>query len=101
GAASAHVAAMERPAAAGAGTSATPTLAARTLVNGLHNQSEQLDQCGVCHARRVRLREDPSHERMHDTWRPELLGDGLYFTDGQIKDEGVGIGSLLPSKRRA
>lgn len=74
---------------------------ARRFVNGLHMQSEQLDQCGACHARRVRLREDPAHERMHDTWRPELLRDGLYFDDGQIKDEVFEIGSFLQSKMAA
>ena len=95
GAGSTHVEATERRDDAVAGTPATPTLAARALVNGLHTQAEQLDQCGVCHARRVRLREDPSRERMHDTWRPELLQDGLYFVDGQIKDEVFEIGSFL------
>jgi len=75
--------------------------AARVFVNGLHTQPEQLDQCGVCHARRVRLREDPAHERMLETWRPELLSDGLYFVDGQIKDEVFEIGSFLQSKMAA
>lgn len=74
---------------------------ARRSVNGLHMQTEQLDQCGACHARRVRLHEDPSHERMHDTWRPELLREGLYFDDGQIKDEVFEIGSFLQSKMAA
>ena len=42
-----------------------------------------------------------SHERMLDTWRPELLSDGLYFVDGQIKDEVFEIGSFLQSKMAA
>ena len=75
--------------------------AARNLVTGMHTQAEQLDRCGVCHARRVRLREDASDERMHETWRPELLQDGLYFADGQIKDEVFEIGSFLQSKMAA
>jgi predicted CXXCH cytochrome family protein len=75
--------------------------AARDLVTGMHTQVEQLDRCGACHARRVRLREDASHERMHDTWSPELLQDGLYFVDGQIKDEVFEIGSFLQSKMAA
>jgi predicted CXXCH cytochrome family protein len=89
GAGSAHVAAAQHGAAT------------QGLLNGLHTQPEQLDQCGACHARRVRLREDPSHERIHDTWRPELLQDGLYFTDGQIKDEVFELGSFLQSKMAA
>ena len=50
---------------------------------------------------RARLREDASHERMHDTWRPDLLQEGLYFADGQIKDEVFEIGSFLQSKMAA
>jgi predicted CXXCH cytochrome family protein len=91
GAGSAHVEAAQHP---------VPGASAQHLVSGLHTQVEQLDQCGACHARRVRLRED-SHERMHDTWRPELLQDGLYFVDGQIKDEVFEIGSFLQSKMAA
>jgi len=92
GAGSAHVEAVQH------GASGAP---ARRFVNGLHTQTEQLDQCGACHARRVRLREDASHERMHDTWRPELLQDGLYFVDGQMRDEVFEIGSFLQSKMAA
>ena len=92
GAGSAHVEAAQR------GESGA---AARDLVTGMHTQAEQLDRCGVCHARRVRLREDASNERMHDTWRPELLQEGLYFVDGQIKDEVFEIGSFLQSKMAA
>ncbi|HVY39522.1 MAG TPA: multiheme c-type cytochrome [Polyangia bacterium] len=94
GAGSAHVEAEQH-----AGPGPHPALAsAGALMNGLHTQAEQLDQCGACHAHRVRLREDASHERMHDTWRPDLLQEGLYFVDGQIKDEVFEIGSFLQSR---
>jgi len=92
GAGSAHVEAVQHSASGAS---------AMGLVRGLHTQAEQLDQCGACHARRVRLRENASHERMHDTWRPELLQDGLYFADGQIRDEVFEIGSFLQSKMAA
>jgi len=92
GAGSAHLEAVERGARGAA---------ARRTIGGLHTQTEQLDQCGACHARRLRLHEDPTHERMHETWRPELLQEGLYFTDGQIKDEVFEIGSFLQSKMAA
>ncbi len=98
GAASAHVEAARHAKPA---EHPAPGASAPRLVNGLHTQVEQLDQCGACHARRIRLREDASHERMHDTWRPELLQDGLYFVDGQIKDEVFEIGSFLQSKMAA
>ena len=98
GAGSAHVEAAQN-------ATATPHLADGTppqhFVNGLHTQAEQLDQCGACHARRVRLREDASHEHIHDSWRPELLQEGLYFVDGQFKDEVFEIGSFLQSKMAA
>jgi predicted CXXCH cytochrome family protein len=93
GAGSAHVEAAQHAAVGSA--------PARHLLRSLHTQTEQLDQCGACHARRIRLREDASHERMHDTWRPELLQEGLYFADGQIKDEVFEIGSFLQSKMAA
>jgi predicted CXXCH cytochrome family protein len=92
GAGSAHVQAAQRPAS---------RASARSFVNGLHTQAEQIDQCGACHARRIRLRDDASHEAMHDTWRPELLQDSLYFVDGQIKDEVFELGSFLQSKMAA
>jgi predicted CXXCH cytochrome family protein len=65
----------------------------------------QIDQCGACHARRVRLREASSREHMLDTmletWRPQLPQDGLYFVDGQIREEVFEIGSFLQSKMAA
>jgi predicted CXXCH cytochrome family protein len=71
-------------------------------VHGLRNQTEQINQCGVCHSRRVRLREPSPHERgldvMLQTWRPQLPQEGLYFADGQIRDEVFEIGSFLQSK---
>jgi predicted CXXCH cytochrome family protein len=94
GAGSAHIQAAQRSAVAG-------DASGRSFTNGLHTQAEQLDQCGACHARRVRLREDASHERMHDSWQPELLRDATYFADGQIKDEVFEIGSFLQSKMAA
>lgn len=67
----------------------------------LRTQRDQIDRCGSCHARRVRLREDHAHESMHGTWRPELLEDETYFVDGQIRDEVFEIGSFLQSKMAA
>jgi len=68
-------------------------------------QKAQMDQCGACHARRVRLRETSSRERMLETmletWRPQLPQDGLYFVDGQIREEVFEIGSFLQSKMAA
>lgn len=64
-------------------------------------QAEQMDRCGMCHARRLRLKEDPAHEQMLQTWQPELLHDGLYYHDGQMHDEVFNIGSFMQSKMYA
>lgn len=73
-----------------------------TRMPALRQQHEQIDQCGVCHARRVRLREPSPHEggmeAMLQTWRPQLPQEGLYHADGQIRDEVFEIGSFLQSR---
>lgn len=71
------------------------------LIKKLHAQTEQIDNCGACHARRARLKEDPANETMHQTWRPELLHGGLYFDDGRMRDEVFNIGSFMQSKMYA
>jgi len=70
-------------------------------IKNLHSQSEQMDQCGVCHARRDRLQENANNETLLQTWQPELLRDVLYFHDGQIQDEVFEAGSFMQSKMYA
>jgi len=74
----------------------------RQTITSLKNFQEQMDQCGFCHARRVRLNEPAPHSRMLETmletWRPQLPQEGPYFADGQIQDEVFEIGSFLQSK---
>jgi predicted CXXCH cytochrome family protein len=76
-----------------------------SLIASLRTPKAQIDQCGACHARRIRLRERSSRERMLetmlDTWRPQLPQDGLYFVDGQIREEAFEIGSFLQSRMAA
>jgi predicted CXXCH cytochrome family protein len=79
----------------------SPVVRGPLHINPLRDQGAQLDQCGACHSRRVRLHEDPSREKMLQTWRPELLVEGLYFVDGQIRDEVFEAGSFLQSKMAA
>jgi predicted CXXCH cytochrome family protein len=68
-------------------------------------QQAQIDQCGACHARRTRLREVPDRAQMLDvmleTWKPHLPQEGLYFVDGQIREEVFEIGSFLQSRMAA
>ncbi len=58
----------------------------------------QLDSCGFCHAHRAPLVGDylPG-QALLDTQRPSLLEEGLYFADGQIRDEVFEWGSFLQS----
>ncbi len=65
----------------------------------LNSGEQQLDQCGVCHARRQRLQvaEDGIEKAFH-TWQPELLYAPLYHDDGQIRDEVFVAGSFMQSK---
>jgi predicted CXXCH cytochrome family protein len=76
-------------------------LPADLRISRMNTQSAQMDQCGVCHARRSRLQEDPSHEQMLQTWQPELLHESLYHTDGQMQDEVFNMGSFMQSKMYA
>ncbi|MEX2529680.1 MAG: tetratricopeptide repeat protein [Gemmatimonadota bacterium] len=58
----------------------------------------QLDSCGFCHAHRAPLVDDyfPG-QPLFDTQRPSLLEEGLYFADGQIRDEVFEWGSFRQS----
>lgn len=59
----------------------------------------QLHVCSRCHARRSVLSEEYRHgEPLLDTHRPSLLEEGLYFPDGQIRDEVYVWGSFLQSR---
>lgn len=70
-------------------------------IKKLQSQNEQMDQCGVCHARRDRLQESANDETLMQTWQPELLRNTLYYHDGQIQDEVFEVGSFLQSKMYA
>ncbi|HSR41502.1 MAG TPA: tetratricopeptide repeat protein, partial [Longimicrobiales bacterium] len=59
---------------------------------------DQLDVCGRCHARRSPLTERFEHGApLLDAYRPALLEEGLYFADGQIRDEVYVWGSFVQS----
>ncbi len=60
---------------------------------------QQPEACGRCHARRSVIAAD--YEFGHsllDTHAPVLLDDGLYFPDGQIREEVYVYGSFLQSR---
>ncbi len=62
----------------------------------------ELDVCGPCHARRSEIVERPGiGAPLLDGHRPRLLDGGLYFEDGQIRDEVFVLGSFLQSRMHA
>jgi len=63
---------------------------------------QQVENCAPCHSRRSMLG-DYMHQRQEllDTEVPRLLDDGLYFADGQIRDEVYVYGSFVQSKMYA
>ena len=58
----------------------------------------QLDTCGACHARRSELTGYQAGETFNDQYRLALIEQGLYFPDGQIREEVYVYGSFLQSK---
>ena len=60
---------------------------------------KQPDACGRCHARRSLVTGDYEFGKvLHDTHRPALLDEFLYYPDGQIMDEVYVYGSFLQSR---
>ncbi len=62
----------------------------------------EVETCARCHARRGLLGEDYVPGRLlAQTHRPALLDEGLYYADGQMKDEVYNWGSFLQSRMYA
>ena len=59
---------------------------------------EEINMCGTCHALRTSLTENPDGKSFHDSNRLQLLNEGAYFLDGQIREEAFVMGSFLQSK---
>jgi len=61
--------------------------------------SREIETCARCHARRGQLTDDyvPGHP-LADGYRPALLEEGLYWPDGQMRDEVYNYGSFLQSR---
>jgi Flp pilus assembly protein TadD len=64
--------------------------------------SREIDTCARCHARASRLSDDYAYGRSpFDTHRLVRLDDGLYWNDGQMRDEVYNWGSFLQSRMHA
>lgn len=62
-------------------------------------QHQEEETCGLCHARRGMERQGHVPGRqLADTHRVALLEDGLYYADGQIRDEVYEYGSFRQSR---
>ena len=66
------------------------------------DKPRQAEICARCHARRTSLSEDRHGADLFvdllDTHLPALLEEGLYYVDGQIRDEVYVYGSFVQSK---
>jgi Tfp pilus assembly protein PilF len=71
-------------------------------LTGASDQHVEVETCGRCHARRGLLTEEyRPGRRLAQTHRPALLEDGLYYADGQMRDEVYNWGSFLQSRMYA
>lgn len=63
---------------------------------------QELVACAQCHARRAPLAAGMDHDgRLLQTHEIARLGDGLYFHDGQQRDEVYEVGSFMQSRMHA
>jgi tetratricopeptide (TPR) repeat protein len=62
-------------------------------------QRAEIQACAPCHSRRGPITDVPDHGKTFlDSYRPALLEDGLYYADGQIRDEVYEYGSFTQSR---
>ena len=65
-------------------------------------ERREVETCARCHARRGLLSESYLPGRpLAETHRPALLEAGLYYADGQMRDEVYNWGSFLQSRMYA
>jgi Flp pilus assembly protein TadD len=84
---------------AGATWAMNPDTGIAALTEPALERPRQPEACGRCHARRGVLDEPYRYgQPLADTHRVSLLGGGLYFPDGQIRDEVYVYGSFLQSR---
>jgi tetratricopeptide (TPR) repeat protein len=80
----------------GDATAATARLANRP------RQRAEIQACAPCHSRRGPITDVPDVGKTYlDSYRPALLEDGLYFADGQIREEVYEYASFTQSKMYA
>lgn len=66
------------------------------------SSNREIETCARCHARRGQFAEAFVHGRaLSDAYRPATLDPGLYWPDGQMRDEVYNYGSFLQSRMHA
>jgi predicted CXXCH cytochrome family protein len=66
------------------------------------DSSREIEVCARCHARRGQFTDDhAAGQPFHDAFRPALIEPGLYWPDGQMRDEVYNYGSFLTSRMAA
>ncbi len=64
--------------------------------------SREIEACARCHARRGQFTDDwQAGQRLADGYRAALIEPGLYYDDGQQRDEVFDYGSFLGSRMHA
>jgi predicted CXXCH cytochrome family protein len=64
--------------------------------------AREIEVCARCHARRGQFSDDhAAGQPFHDAFRPALIEPGLYWPDGQMRDEVYNYGSFLTSRMAA
>ncbi len=82
-----------------AGTWAWDETAGKPVRTGESRADVEVEACGRCHARRGVLTEDYAYgQPLLATHAPALLTEGLYYPDGQIRDEVFEYGSFRQSR---
>ena len=66
--------------------------------HGEASTQAMVNQCGACHSRRSAIAPQRPGGAYHDQFALALLDTGLYFPDGQIRDEVFVLGSFMQSK---
>ena len=85
---------------AGQSRSAADALAAGLVVDLAATDAQtEIQACAGCHAHRQRISDADRHARpLLDDFQPSTLREGLYFPDGQIRDEVYVWGSFAQSR---
>jgi Flp pilus assembly protein TadD len=66
------------------------------------DSDREIEVCARCHSRRGQFSDDHvAGQPFHDAYRPALLEPGLYYADGQQRDEVYNYASFLQSRMHA